>query len=212
MPRCSIARCDSAGLLSYANAGHCAPFLLGRDSRLRKLHTTGMPVGMIEDAVVQMVEAQLSPGDRVVIYSDGVTETENAEGEFFGTERLRACLREHVAGWRRRAACRDSGGSRTLRRRRCGARRHDAAGLGIRATGVNSKTVLYTAAHGGYAGQAVPLGGGAAVCEHLVEEWSRTRPFPFRLISSGHPGIRRAVGRWPGAIRRARLRRILARF
>jgi glycosyltransferase involved in cell wall biosynthesis len=48
---------------------------------------------------------------------------------------------------------------------------------------VKSKTVLYTAAHGGYAGQAVPLGGGAAVCEHLVEEWSRTRPFPFRLIS-----------------------------
>jgi glycosyltransferase involved in cell wall biosynthesis len=44
-------------------------------------------------------------------------------------------------------------------------------------------TVLYTAAHGGFAGQAVPLGGGAAVCEHLVEEWSRTRPFPFRLIT-----------------------------
>jgi glycosyltransferase involved in cell wall biosynthesis len=48
---------------------------------------------------------------------------------------------------------------------------------------VSPKTVLYTAAHGGYAGQAVPLGGGAAVCEHLVEEWSRTRPFPFRLIT-----------------------------
>ncbi len=44
-------------------------------------------------------------------------------------------------------------------------------------------TVLYTAAHGGFAGQAVPLGGGAAVCEHLIEEWSRTRPFPCRLIT-----------------------------
>ena len=87
---------DSAGRLSYANAGHCAPFLLGQNGRLRKLHTTGMPVGMIEDAVVQKLEAQLSPGDRVAIYSDGVTETENAEGEFFGTERLRACLREHA--------------------------------------------------------------------------------------------------------------------
>jgi glycosyltransferase involved in cell wall biosynthesis len=48
---------------------------------------------------------------------------------------------------------------------------------------VSSKSVLYTAAHGGYAGQAVPLGGGAAVCEHLVEEWSRTQPFPFHLIT-----------------------------
>ncbi len=48
---------------------------------------------------------------------------------------------------------------------------------------MNPKTVLYTAAHGGYAGQAVPLGGGAAVCEHLVEQWSRTRPFAFRLIT-----------------------------
>jgi len=87
---------DSVGRLSYANAGHCAPFLVSVDGRLRKLHTTGMPVGMIEDAVVQMVEVQLAPGDRVVIYSDGVTETENAEGEFFGTERLRACLRERA--------------------------------------------------------------------------------------------------------------------
>jgi sigma-B regulation protein RsbU (phosphoserine phosphatase) len=86
---------DSSGRMSYANAGHCAPFLVSPDGRLRKLHTSGMPVGMIEDAVVQMVETQLEPGEKVVIYSDGLTETENAEGEFFGTERLRLCLREH---------------------------------------------------------------------------------------------------------------------
>ena len=43
--------------------------------------------------------------------------------------------------------------------------------------------VLYLAAHGGFAGQAVPLGGGAAVCERLVAEWQRTRPFEFELIS-----------------------------
>ncbi len=45
------------------------------------------------------------------------------------------------------------------------------------------KRVLYTAAHGGFANQAVPLGGGAAVSDHLVSEWSRTRPFPFELIT-----------------------------
>jgi glycosyltransferase involved in cell wall biosynthesis len=43
--------------------------------------------------------------------------------------------------------------------------------------------VLYTAAHGGFSAEAAPLGGGAAVCDHLLEEWSRTRPFPFRLIA-----------------------------
>lgn len=45
------------------------------------------------------------------------------------------------------------------------------------------KRVLYTAAHGGFASQAVPLGGGAAVCDHLVSEWTRTRPFPLELIT-----------------------------
>jgi len=86
---------NASGLLRYANAGHCAPFLIGSDGRLRKLHTSGMPVGMIEDVSVQAVEVQLSPGDKVVIYSDGLTETENTAGEFFGTEGVRACARDH---------------------------------------------------------------------------------------------------------------------
>lgn len=43
--------------------------------------------------------------------------------------------------------------------------------------------ILYTAAHGGFARDAVPLGGGAAVFEHLLEEWARTRPFEFRAIT-----------------------------
>jgi phosphoserine phosphatase RsbU/P len=40
---------------------------------------------------------QLSSGDRLLLVSDGVTEAENAEGEFFGTERLEACAREGFA-------------------------------------------------------------------------------------------------------------------
>lgn len=43
--------------------------------------------------------------------------------------------------------------------------------------------ILYTAAHGGFASEAVPLGGGAAVFEHLVEEWSRTKPFELKTIT-----------------------------
>lgn len=55
--------------------------------------------------------------------------------------------------------------------------------------------VLYTAAHGGFAKQAVPLGGGAAVCDHLVEEWTRTRPFPLRLITPAALGSSAPSGR-----------------
>jgi serine phosphatase RsbU (regulator of sigma subunit) len=87
---------DEAGRFSYANAGHCAPFLVGRDGRLRKLNTTGMPVGMLEDGRVERVEIQLEPGDKVVIYSDGLTDMEDAEGQFFGTEGLRFCVRDHA--------------------------------------------------------------------------------------------------------------------
>lgn len=43
--------------------------------------------------------------------------------------------------------------------------------------------ILYTAAHGGFAREAAPLGGGAAVCDRLTEEWTRARPFDFRVIT-----------------------------
>ncbi len=88
---------NSEGLLSYSNAGHCAPFLVSSDGRLRKLHTSGMPVGMLEEAQFQVVQMQLESGDKIVIYSDGLTEAENSAGEFFDTERLRACLRENAS-------------------------------------------------------------------------------------------------------------------
>ena len=53
--RCSIAPWMHRATLEYANAGHCAPYLVARDGRLRKLHTTGMPVGMLEEATFQPV-------------------------------------------------------------------------------------------------------------------------------------------------------------
>jgi phosphoserine phosphatase RsbU/P len=88
---------DSAGLLRYVNAGHPAPFLVSRDGRLRKLHTSGMPVGMLEGAPFETVEVQLAPGDKVVIFSDGLTEAENVDGSFFDAERLRLALKENAA-------------------------------------------------------------------------------------------------------------------
>ena len=88
---------DASGRLSYSNAGHCAPFLLSPDGRLQTLHTTSMPVGMLEDAPFHMARIEMSPGDKLVIYSDGLTEAENSAGAFFDTDRVRQCLRRHAA-------------------------------------------------------------------------------------------------------------------
>ena len=88
---------EASGVLSYSNAGHCAPFLLSPDGRLRTLHTTSMPVGMLADAPFPMVQVRMAPNDKLVIFSDGLTEAENADGVFFDTERLRQCLRSHAA-------------------------------------------------------------------------------------------------------------------
>jgi serine phosphatase RsbU (regulator of sigma subunit) len=86
----------SSGVLHYVNAGHPAPFLVSRDGRLRKLHTSGMPVGMLEGAPFEMVEVQLAAGDKVVIFSDGLTEAESVDGTFFDAERLRVTLKENA--------------------------------------------------------------------------------------------------------------------
>jgi serine phosphatase RsbU (regulator of sigma subunit) len=87
---------DSSGHLRYSNAGHCAPLLVGFDGTIRGLDSSGMAVGMLEEAVFGTVDTQLEPGDKLVIYSDGLTETETHDGEFFGSERLRGFLREHA--------------------------------------------------------------------------------------------------------------------
>ena len=88
---------DSAGHLTYVNAGHCAPFLLSRDGRIRSLQTTSMPVGMLEDSEFEVARAPLEPGDKLVIYSDGLTEAEGPDGTFFDTGRLREALRENAS-------------------------------------------------------------------------------------------------------------------
>jgi phosphoserine phosphatase RsbU/P len=87
---------NGSGLLQWSNAGHCAPILVHPDGRLRTLQTTGLPLGMLEAATYQIENVQLVSGDKVVIYSDGVTEAENSDGQFFGTDRLRRLIRENA--------------------------------------------------------------------------------------------------------------------
>ena len=56
-------------------------------------------------------------------------------------------------------------------------------------------TILYTAAHGGFAHESVALGGGAAVCNRLMEEWGRTKPFELHMLEPAMLGPSAPAGR-----------------
>lgn len=77
------------GSLHYVNAAHCPPLVVAHSGAIDELDTTGMPVGLVEGAEFAIAERRLSAGDKVVIYTDGVTEAQDAAGAFFGKKRLR---------------------------------------------------------------------------------------------------------------------------
>jgi serine phosphatase RsbU (regulator of sigma subunit) len=87
---------DESGRLSYVNAAHCPPMVVGRDGTLTELDATGLPVGLLAGATFEVAERQLAPGDKVVIYTDGVTEAQGRSGEFFGKKRLRDLVKASV--------------------------------------------------------------------------------------------------------------------
>jgi sigma-B regulation protein RsbU (phosphoserine phosphatase) len=80
--------------LRYANAGHELPLLWRADGSLTELpRPQGTLLGIIEEARFAEAEVQLAPGDRLFLYTDGITEAMNPEGGFFGMTRLRDSLR-----------------------------------------------------------------------------------------------------------------------
>ncbi len=72
----------------YVNAAHPPPLIVRDGAERVELEATAMPVGMIEDAAFPTSEVQLTPGDKVLIYSDGVSEAQDTQGNFFGRKRL----------------------------------------------------------------------------------------------------------------------------
>ena len=88
---------ERAGQLHYVNAGHCPPLIVRQAGGIESLAATAPPVGLIESAEFAVGEIALTDGDKIVIYTDGVTEAQNLEGEFFGRQRLRQAVAEHHA-------------------------------------------------------------------------------------------------------------------
>jgi len=86
------------GVLSYVNAAQCPPIVLRTNGERLELEATGMPVGLMDSAEFMLESLQLAPGDRVVVYSDGVTEAQNQNKEFFGKKRLYDVLKAHAGG------------------------------------------------------------------------------------------------------------------
>jgi serine phosphatase RsbU (regulator of sigma subunit) len=86
------------GRMFYVNAAHCPPMVVRATGERQELEVSGTPVGLIEAAEFGVIALRLEPRDKVVIYSDGVTDAENREGQFFGKQRLRQVLEAHAAG------------------------------------------------------------------------------------------------------------------
>ena len=82
------------GSLLYVNAGHNAPFLLRGDG-LARLPATDVALGVVAGARFQAAETTLAPGDRLFVYTDGVSEAFDARDCEYGEARLQALLEGH---------------------------------------------------------------------------------------------------------------------
>jgi sigma-B regulation protein RsbU (phosphoserine phosphatase) len=84
----------ASGRLHYANAGHNAPFVVRRNGTHARLTEGGSVLGVFAELKFSAATVQLAPGDRVVLFTDGVTEACDPEGQEFGEERLLRILEE----------------------------------------------------------------------------------------------------------------------
>src|SRR3984893_10833596 len=81
--------------LCYTSAGHNPPFVLHQDGSHERLDEGGGVLGVFATQTFHAGVAELRPGDRVVLYTDGVTEASNAADEEFGEERLLQVLQDN---------------------------------------------------------------------------------------------------------------------
>jgi serine phosphatase RsbU (regulator of sigma subunit) len=82
--------------LSYANAGHDLPYVLrGSGGECEELRARGMPLGLMPGMGYEEKETILNSGDAILLYSDGLVEAHDPQGEMFGFPRLRALIAEH---------------------------------------------------------------------------------------------------------------------
>jgi sigma-B regulation protein RsbU (phosphoserine phosphatase) len=78
---------------SFARAGHEPPLLMHADGSVDRIpHSAGMALGLWENIVLDERTIELSPGDTLILYTDGMTDCRNPKGEPFGLERIKTTL------------------------------------------------------------------------------------------------------------------------
>jgi len=82
----------NTGRIEYCNCGHNPPYLINKLGQLTSLAATGLPMALYGEIIPGSAEAQLQPGEMLVLFTDGVTEAMNAASEEFGEEALMAGL------------------------------------------------------------------------------------------------------------------------
>ncbi len=88
----------ATGVIRYANAAHPCPRVIGAGGDVRTFgRTSGTVLGILHNEFVEEYEARLEPGERLVLYTDGVTEARSASGSFFGPLALDSMLRDGAA-------------------------------------------------------------------------------------------------------------------
>jgi serine phosphatase RsbU (regulator of sigma subunit) len=85
------------GALTYVNAGQNPPLIRRADGTIERLGSTGVALGMFEGSTYEAVHTTVRPADRLVLYSDGVTEAENPNGDPFEETGLERVLAAHQA-------------------------------------------------------------------------------------------------------------------
>jgi sigma-B regulation protein RsbU (phosphoserine phosphatase) len=89
------ARVEAAGgRVVYSNAGHNPPMLIRADGTVATLTQGGMVLGIFTDSVYEQAELPLTHGDRLLFYTDGITEARNQDGDEYGEERLTVATQE----------------------------------------------------------------------------------------------------------------------
>lgn len=89
---CLYALLDPAtGVVRYANAGHNPPYQRTQ-AGINEIRARGMPLGLMPEMIYEEKEVVINPGENVILYSDGLIEAHNPQGEMFGFPRLRDLL------------------------------------------------------------------------------------------------------------------------
>jgi phosphoserine phosphatase RsbU/P len=89
-----VGRAEPSGKVTYISAGHLPLFHIS-DSGVCAHDATGVPLGMFCSTNFPICEVTLAPGDKLLLYTDGLTEIFNAAGDEFGIERVRSIAKRH---------------------------------------------------------------------------------------------------------------------